>query len=134
METKSLLYGLVGFFIGGLIVSIGANTFDKPATQDKTQNTNNSMTMSMQMSASNLANKTGDEFDSAFISEMIAHHEGAVEMAKLSANNAKHEEIKKLSAEIISAQEKEIKQMKQWQKDWGYSEKTPVHNNMNMSH
>lgn len=30
METKPLLYGLIGFFIGGLLVSVAANTFDKP--------------------------------------------------------------------------------------------------------
>lgn len=29
METKPLLYGLIGFFIGGLLVSIAANTFEK---------------------------------------------------------------------------------------------------------
>lgn len=30
MDTKPLLYGLIGFFIGGLLVSIAATTFDKP--------------------------------------------------------------------------------------------------------
>jgi len=30
METKPLLYGLIGFFLGGLLVSIAATTFDKP--------------------------------------------------------------------------------------------------------
>ena len=30
METKPLLYGLIGFFIGGLLVSIAATTLDKP--------------------------------------------------------------------------------------------------------
>lgn len=34
METKPLLYGLIGFFIGGLLVSVAATTFEKPeATQ-----------------------------------------------------------------------------------------------------
>ena len=33
METKPLLYGLIGFFIGGLLVSIAANTFDKQELQ-----------------------------------------------------------------------------------------------------
>lgn len=42
-------------------------------------------------------------------------------MAKLSGQNAKHDEIKQLSKDIVSAQENEIEQMKQWQKDWGYS-------------
>lgn len=29
METKPLLYGLIGFFIGGLLVSIAATTFER---------------------------------------------------------------------------------------------------------
>lgn len=30
MDTKALLYGIVGFILGGLLVSIAATTFDKP--------------------------------------------------------------------------------------------------------
>ena len=30
MQTKPLLYGLIGFFIGGFIVAVAATTFDKP--------------------------------------------------------------------------------------------------------
>lgn len=118
MDTKPLLYGLIGFFIGGFVVSVAATTFDKP---EEKSNSTTSMSTSMQASANILRDKTGDEYDAAFISEMIVHHEGAVEMAKLSATNAKHDELKVLSTEIIKAQDKEIKQMKQWQKDWGYS-------------
>lgn len=32
METKPLLYGVIGFILGGLLVSIAATTFDKPQT------------------------------------------------------------------------------------------------------
>lgn len=127
MQTKPLLYGLIGFFIGGFIVSVAATTFDKPSEQ---ADSNTSMSASMQMSADSLKGKTGDDFDAAFISEMIAHHQGAIDMAKLSAQNAKHNEIKQLSNDIISAQEKEIAQMKQWQKDWGYATSSTDHNNM----
>ncbi len=116
METKPLLYGLGGFFIGGLIVSIAATTFDRP----QQAKTDISMTSSMEASASTLKSKTGDEFDAAFLSDMIAHHEGAVEMAKLAATNAKHDEVKDLSRTIISAQQSEIIEMRQWQSDWAY--------------
>lgn len=126
METKPLLYGIIGFFVGGLLVSVAATTFDKPSEK---ANTNTSMSASVQMPADSLKGKTGDDFDAAFISEMIAHHQGAIEMAKLSAANAKHDEIKQLSNDIISAQEKEISQMKQWQKDWGYSANAIQYNN-----
>jgi uncharacterized protein (DUF305 family) len=65
-----------------------------------------------------LQGKTGDEFDKAFISEMIIHHEGAVDMAELALTNAKHQEIKDLANAIITAQNKEIADMKTWQRDW----------------
>ena len=117
METKPLLYGLIGFFIGGFIVSVAATTFDTPSEQSNEQS---AMTASMQMSTDDLKGRTGDDFDRAFLVEMIAHHEGALAMAKLSRTNAKHEDIKQLSNEIVAAQEKEISQMKQWQTDWGY--------------
>lgn len=119
MQTKPLLYGLIGFFIGGLLVSIAVTTFNKPEETI----TNSSMSgMSMDSMTAELEGKTGDEYDKIFIANMIAHHEGAVAMAKLSAANAKHDEIKTLSEAIISAQEKEITEMKQWQAAWGYSD------------
>lgn len=121
MQTKPLLYGLIGFFIGGFIVSVAATTFDKPETKGTTTNSPAMSSMSMDDMSADLRNKTGDEYDKAFIDSMIAHHEGAVEMAKLSDTNAKHDEIKQLSKAIIIAQEKEITQMKQWQMSWGYS-------------
>jgi len=35
--------------------------------------------------------------------------------------NAKHDEIKQMASDIISAQGKEVDMMKAWQKEWGYS-------------
>lgn len=121
MQTKSLLYGLIGFFIGGFIVAVAATTFNKSESKEANSSNSSMSSMSMDDMTADLKNKTGDEYDKAFIASMIAHHEGAVNMAKLSASNAKHEEIKKLSEAVISAQEKEIAEMKQWQVDWGYS-------------
>ena len=65
-----------------------------------------------------LSGKTGDEFDKAFIKEMIVHHEGAVAMAQMALTTANHEEIKTLSKAIITAQTREIDQMKAWLKTW----------------
>lgn len=124
METKPLLYGLIGFFLGGLIVSIAATTFEG--------SDNKSLDMSMSQMAEDLKDKQGDEFDEAFISGMIEHHEGAIEMAKLSAQRAKHDQIKQLSLDIISAQESEITEMKRWQADWGYSVEDTTHTDSEM--
>lgn len=79
-----------------------------------------SMGMQMEMDGmmQNLKGKTGDAFDKAFLSEMIMHHEGAVDMAEAALRDAKHQEIKDLAQRIITAQEEEIQQMKTWEKEW----------------
>ncbi len=78
------------------------------------------MTMTDMMAGMNaeLKGKTGDAFDQAFLSEMIVHHQGAVEMAQLALTNAKHAEIKNLAVAIVSAQNKEIADMKSWLNSW----------------
>lgn len=65
-----------------------------------------------------LEGKEGDELDKAFLSEMITHHEGAVTMAQAILAKGKHPELKQLAEGIVSAQTKEITQMKAWQKSW----------------
>jgi uncharacterized protein (DUF305 family) len=117
MNPQALTFGVIGFLLGGLVVSVAASGFD-----DERMMTNADSHMSMDMMASNLAEKTGDEFDAAFIGSMIEHHEGAIDMARLADKNAKHTEIKELSRNIIKSQQSEINNMKQWQTDWGYDE------------
>lgn len=79
------------------------------------------MSMSMDDMSAMLEGKTGDAFDKAFIEGMIPHHQGAIDMAKAAQQSAKHEEIKRMADAIISAQQREIDQMNQWMKDWGYT-------------
>lgn len=62
----------------------------------------------------------GEAYDKEFLKQMILHHEQAVEMSQYAEVNAKHQEIKDLAKGIITAQTKEISEMKQWQIDWGY--------------
>lgn len=74
--------------------------------------------MGMQDMIQTLKGKTGDEFDKTFTDLMIEHHQGAIDMANLVKTSAKHQEIKDLAEDIISAQTKEIEMMRQWQQDW----------------
>jgi len=77
--------------------------------------------MTMDEMTKGLDGLSGDAFDKAFVEMMIVHHQGAVDMAQLIPAGAKHEELKRLGTDIITAQTKEIEMMKQWLKDWGYS-------------
>jgi uncharacterized protein (DUF305 family) len=58
------------------------------------------------------------EFDLRFLNAMIPHHEGALVMAKDVLNKSKRPETKQLAQEILTSQQKEIDQMKDWRKAW----------------
>lgn len=65
-----------------------------------------------------LQSLTGDDFDRAFLRDMIHHHAMAVLMTRPLAANARRDEAKQLAKEIIEAQSREIQQMRGWLKDW----------------
>ena len=125
MATKSLLYGLTGFFIGGLVVSVAATTMPDSPTQSEA---------TMSQMTDSLRDKKGDEYDKAFIAHMIDHHRAAVDVAKLSAERAQHDELRQLSLDIVSTQNKEIEQMKSWQKTWGYDASNSDGDDSHMAH
>lgn len=57
-----------------------------------------------------LAQATGNEFDVLYLTGMIAHHEGAIDMTNPVANSA-NLEVKKLAENIITSQTAEIAEM-----------------------
>ncbi|MCA9337109.1 DUF305 domain-containing protein [Candidatus Saccharibacteria bacterium] len=133
MKKESIMIGVIGLLVGvvltgftagqavnnnnsGMMRMMGMDT----SKNEKSVATDHG-TMSMADMNKQLEGLSGDDFDKAFIEMMIAHHEGAVSMAELVPSRAKHDEVKKLGEAVIAAQTKEIADMKQWQKDWGYS-------------
>lgn len=111
MDTKvigisfiTLLIGLSGGYV------LWGTAPDAPAPSG--------MDHAMDSFVSGLKGKTGDEFDRAFVKEMIVHHEGAVEMAEQALVSASREEIQNLAREIIAAQTREIDMMQTWLHEW----------------
>lgn len=61
---------------------------------------------------------TGDA-DADFMSHMRAHHQGAIDMAKVVLTNGKDPEVKKLAQDIVTVQDKEIVFIDAWLKAKG---------------
>ena len=83
----------------------------------------NSMPMNSNMSMDHSAmksspNAASQPYDLQFIDTMIAHHKGAVDMAKMVDGKTQNADIKKFAVQIIADQEKEIGQMKGWREQW----------------
>lgn len=57
-------------------------------------------------------------FDAQFIDGMVVHHQGAVDMARITLAETQRPELQKLTREIITAQEAEITQMQGWRAEW----------------
>lgn len=86
---------------------------------------NGAMDDSMNMDAmmdsmiANMKGKSGKELEKAFLTDMIPHHQGAVDMAKLLLQDKTiRPELVKFANDIITAQEGEIKQMNVWLKSY----------------
>ena len=76
------------------------------------QNHMNSMMMNMDLGAAD------NQFDLRFINAMTPHHESAIVMANDALQKSKRPEVQKLAEAIVSSQQAEIDQMKQWRKAW----------------
>lgn len=74
--------------------------------------------MMMDMTAG-MKGKTGTTLEKVFLEEMIVHHQGAVDMAKLLLQDKTIKpELRDFANKIISAQNPEIEQMKSWLKNY----------------
>jgi len=82
-----------------------------------------SMGMGSKGMARQMVMENGKYSDRRFIDAMVPHHQGAIAMAEVALKNAKHEEIIKLSRNIIASQQAEITELKSIkQKEFGTSQ------------
>lgn len=136
----TLAVGLL--IVGGVIVAWPMNDQDDASTINSSTTTTNTQqetlqtTEAMKQEEAKFRTYVGEDYDRYYIANMIGHHESAVDMAEVALTNAKHPELKTLANNIISAQNKEITTMLEWQKAWGYppssGENMVDHSAMNM--
>src|SRR5215212_2806605 len=65
-----------------------------------------------------LAQLSGDDFDKAFLAQMVMHHAMALGMAQPVVAQGAHQETKDLGTAIIQSQSSEIAQILGWAKAW----------------
>ena len=117
MKNQPILYLVIGLLAGSLLTFVLTTSV-----------VNNNKYGMMQMMGIRLGNNTSSinsAIDKHFIEQMIPHHEGAIEMAKLAQVRSKNTNILNLANAIIKSQSDEITQMKGWYKDW-YKAEVPV--------
>ncbi len=138
-SRESILFGIIGFLLGIVLTllfvrnAVNNNMIGMMRMMGINQKTDNHQeiggemvehmskdTTPMNDIVLKLKDKTGDDFDKEFTDLMIEHHQGAIDMANLAGQNAKHQEIKDLADDITSTQLSEIQMMRKWQKTWGY--------------
>lgn len=61
-----------------------------------------------------MAAASGETVDQAYIAKMIAHHEGAVEMAEVALRDSRDPEIRRMAQAVVDAQTREIAEMRAW--------------------
>lgn len=87
---------------------------------DKSSGGGHSGMTSMGSSSTESSSTRGTAVDKAFVRQMIPHHEGAIEMAKMASELGQHTEIKAtLAPAIVDAQEAEITTLKTVAKQLG---------------
>lgn len=124
MNKKSMII-VVAF---ALLITIGAIVLlvaskDKPSNSTANMSTGDDQSVTRSDESATykkFAELKGEDYDRMFLSNMIAHHQGAIDMAKMAQASARHDELKALASAIVSAQATEIADMTSWQQAWGY--------------
>jgi len=70
--------------------------------------------------------------DEEFISQMIPHHQEAIETSNIIINKSTNADLKRFSIGVVSIQTTEVNQMKDWYSSWFGEEYTPLSNYMPM--
>ena len=96
------------------------------ASTEKTFDQLMSRAMSVMNRGMHGAEYTGEP-DHDFVTMMIPHHQGAIDMAKAILLYGKDPQMRRLAQEIITDQQSEIQLMQLWLKQHGANSQNPTH-------
>ena len=74
--------------------------------------------MSSGMMSAGTISDSNAPFDQRFLDQMIMHHQGAVVSAQMMIADSARPELRDLAQRIITGQQREIDQMRQWRQNW----------------
>ena len=123
--TKNKLFAVIIIVLvafAGAIWYFGVFSIKPEKTTSNTENTKSSQQVvtSEKTTDSKYATLKGDGFDEAFIADMIAHHEAAINMSEQAQAMTARDEIRTLASAIMETQTTEMVQMREWQQAWGF--------------
>lgn len=78
---------------------------------------NGDMMQMMDEALADLEAREGEEFEVAYVNQIIPHHEGALEMAEAVVDRAPNQEVRDAAARIIEDQQREIEELTTFLRD-----------------
>ena len=91
---------------------------DMPKGQPKSQ-ADMAFEQAMSKMSSDMNVETTGKPDEDFVRMMTPHHQGAIDMAKVELRYGTDPTLRRMAQDIVSSQEKEIREMRDWQDKHG---------------
>lgn len=124
MQKNKYTIIVIATIVAVIITGIAVYAISRNNINEKQPSNSQSTTEDVTAEDTNkFATLTGEAYDEAFIADMLAHHEGALNMAESAGAATERKEILDLSQSIMQTQAQEIIKMQALQAEWGY-EKT----------
>lgn len=111
MDHSAMGHGNMQDMESGMMGMMGMGGVDLATMPDHVQENMAKMNITMPAMHEGMMNENADV---AFACGMIAHHQGAIDMAEVLLEHGENPEMRKLAEEIIAAQVGEIEQMTAW--------------------